>query len=104
MENSMSLSRSIRRPALGLLLSLPLLALALAAHAADGEVRKIDRAQSKITIRHGEIKNLDMPPMTMVFRARPASLLDGLAEGDRISFEADKLDGQYTVTAIQKRP
>jgi Cu/Ag efflux protein CusF len=74
------------------------------AQAADGEVRKVDRAQAKVTIRHGAIGNLDMPAMTMVFKARPASLLDGLAEGDRISFEAAKVDGQYTVTAIRKLP
>jgi len=78
--------------------------LSFGAQATEGEVRKLDRAQAKVTIRHGEIKNLDMPPMTMVFRAKPATLLDGLAEGDRISFEADKVDGQYTVTAIRKIP
>ncbi|MFZ2971423.1 MAG: copper-binding protein [Ferribacterium limneticum] len=71
--------------------------------AAEGEVRKIDKAQGKVTIKHGELKNLDMPPMTMVFRARPASLLNDLAEGDLISFDADKIDGQYTVTAIRKK-
>ena len=86
------------------LLGLGLALSASLALATDGEVRKIDKAQAKITIRHGEIKNLDMPPMTMVFRAKPASLLDGLAEGDRISFDADKVDGQYTVTAIKKLP
>jgi Cu/Ag efflux protein CusF len=71
--------------------------------AADGEVRKIDQAQAKVTIAHGEIKNLDMPPMTMVYRAKPASLLDGLAVGDRVEFSADKVDGQYVVTAIKKK-
>jgi len=73
------------------------------AHAADGEVRKIDRAQSKVTIAHGEIKNLAMPAMTMVYRANPPRLLDGLAVGDRVEFSADKVDGQYVVTAIRKK-
>jgi Cu/Ag efflux protein CusF len=79
-------------------------ALALLAQAAEGEVRKIDRAQNKITIRHAGIQSLDMPAMTMVFRARSANLLDGLTEGDRVGFEADKAGGQYTVTAIRKLP
>lgn len=73
------------------------------ARAADGEVRKIDRAQAKVTIAHGEIKNLGMPAMTMAYRAKPPRLLDGLAVGDRIEFSADKVDGQYVVTAIRKK-
>ncbi|HJV68226.1 copper-binding protein [Ideonella sp.] len=77
---------------------------ALPARAADGEVRKIDRAQAKVTIAHGEIKNLGMPAMTMAYRAKPPRLLDGLAVGDRIEFSADKVDGQYVVTAIRKKP
>jgi Cu/Ag efflux protein CusF len=73
------------------------------ARAADGEVRKIDRAQAKVTIAHGEIKSLDMPAMTMAYRAKPPSLLEGLAVGDRISFSPEKVDGQYVVTAIEKK-
>jgi Cu/Ag efflux protein CusF len=77
--------------------------LTSAAQAADGEVRKIDRAQAKITIAGGEVKNLDMPAMTMVYRAKAPKLLDGLAVGDRVEFSADKVDGQYVVTAIKKK-
>lgn len=69
---------------------------------ADGEVTKIDKAAGKLTLRHGEIKNLDMPPMTMVFRVADPRLLDDLAVGDRVRFAADKLGGNYTVTAIAK--
>lgn len=69
---------------------------------ADGEVTKIDKATSKVTIRHGEIKSLDMPAMTMVFRVRDPKLLDNLAVGDKIRFAADKRDGAYTVTAVQR--
>ena len=79
-----------------------LLCAGLAA-AAEGEVRKIDIAQAKVTLKHGEIKNLDMPPMTMVFKAQPVTLLNGLTVGDQVSFEADKRDGVYVVTAIAKR-
>jgi Cu/Ag efflux protein CusF len=67
----------------------------------EGEVRKLDKAQGKLTLRHGEIKNLDMPPMTMVFRVKDAKMLDGLAEGSKVKFAAEKIDGQYTVTVLQ---
>ena len=68
----------------------------------EGEVRKVDLAQGKVTLRHGPLANLDMPAMTMVFRARPVTLLDGLQPGDLIDFTADKQDGQYVVTAIRR--
>jgi Cu(I)/Ag(I) efflux system periplasmic protein CusF len=70
----------------------------------DGEVRKIDKAQSKITLKHGEIKNLDMPPMTMVFRIKEPKQLDALAIGDKVKFAAEKIDGHYVVTQIVKAP
>ena len=70
----------------------------------DGEVTKIDKAQAKITLKHGEIRNLDMPPMTMVFRVADGKLLDGVAVGDRVRFAADKIAGAYTVIALVKAP
>jgi Cu/Ag efflux protein CusF len=69
---------------------------------ASGEVTKIDKAASRIEIRHGEIKALDMPPMRMAFRVRDAKMLDGLAVGDKVRFTAEKADGQFTVTSISK--
>jgi Cu/Ag efflux protein CusF len=69
---------------------------------AEGEVTKIDAAGGKITLRHGEIKNLDMPPMTMVFRVADAKLLEGVAVGDRVRVAAEKIGGNYTVTALAK--
>ncbi|MCW7537177.1 copper-binding protein [Aquabacterium sp. A7-Y] len=68
----------------------------------EGEVRKIDKDSGKITIKHGEIKNLDMPPMSMVFKAQPAGLLDKVQVGDKVRFKAEKVGGTYTVTAIEK--
>lgn len=68
---------------------------------AEGEVRKIDREQGKLTLRHGPLKNLDMPAMTMVFRVADPKLLDSLKEGDQVRFTAEKRDGVYTVVAIQ---
>ena len=68
----------------------------------EGEIRRLDPETGKLTIRHGEIRNLDMPPMTMVFTARDKSLLSGLKVGDRISFVAINEGGKYLVTEIQK--
>lgn len=70
---------------------------------ADGEVRKIEKERGRITLRHGEIKNLDMPPMTMVFRVKDPAMLDQVKEGDKIGFTAEKIGGQYTVTGIEKK-
>ena len=67
----------------------------------NGEVRKVDREQHKLTLKHGPIPNLDMPGMTMVFRLADPKLLDGLKEGDKVRFTVDKVDGALTVTAIQ---
>lgn len=77
-------------------------ALAQSADLVRGEVTKIDRPAARITLRHQEIKHLDMPPMTMVFRVRDPKLLDGVAVGDRVRFSADKVDGSYTVTGLAK--
>lgn len=68
---------------------------------ADGEVRKIDRDNKKITIKHGEIKNLDMPPMTMVFVVKDVAMFGALQAGDKIRFRAEKDKGSYLVTDIQ---
>jgi len=74
---------------------------AAAAAMAEGEVRKIDKEQRKITLKHGPIANLDMPPMTMVFRAADPAMLDRVKAGDRIRFAAEKVGGEYTVTRIE---
>lgn len=67
---------------------------------ADGEVRKVDKGAGKITIKHGPIANLDMPGMTMVFRANDPAILGHVKSGDKIRFAADKVSGAYTVTEI----
>lgn len=67
----------------------------------EGEVRKIDKGQGKLTLRHGPLATLDMPAMTMVFKAADPKPLDGLKEGDKVRFTAEKIDGALTVTAIQ---
>jgi Cu(I)/Ag(I) efflux system periplasmic protein CusF len=70
----------------------------------EGEVTKIDLAQARVTLKHGEIKNLDMPPMTMVFRVSNPKLLERVAVGDKVRFAAEKVNGSYTVTALVKAP
>ena len=69
---------------------------------ADAEVRKVDKDAKKITLKHGPIKNLDMPAMTMVFQVRDPALLDKMAAGDRIRFTAEQLQGAYVVTGVEK--
>ena len=68
---------------------------------AEGEVRKVDKDAKKITLKHGPIKNLDMPPMTMVFRVKDAAFLDRVNQGDKVKFAAEKVGGAYTVTRIE---
>ena len=68
---------------------------------ADGEVRKIDKAQGKLTLKHGPIANLEMPPMTMVFKVADPKLLASLKDGDKVRFSADRVNGAITVTAIE---
>ena len=67
----------------------------------DGEVRKIDLEGGKLTLKHAEIKNLDMPGMTMVFVVKERAMLDKLKTGDKVRFKAINDAGKFTVTAIQ---
>ena len=73
------------------------------AQMADGQVTKIDASAGKITIKHGPIKKFDMDDgMTMVFRAQDPAMLKAVKPGDKVKFEADKVNGQFTVTKIEK--
>ena len=72
-----------------------------AAEMTDAEVRKVDKDNKKITLKHGTIKNLDMPPMTMVFGVGDAALLDKVKVGDKVRFTATGESGKFTVTELQ---
>jgi len=86
-----------------LMLTLPLSPAALAQALTDGQVTKIDESAGKITIRHGPMKKLDMEdPMTMVYRVQDPAMLKQVKVGDKIKFDADRVNGQFTVTKIQK--
>ena len=67
----------------------------------DAEVRGVDAPGKTITLAHGDIKNVDMPAMTMTFRVKDAGLLDKVKTGDKVRFSADKVDGLITVVAIE---
>ena len=69
---------------------------------ADGEVRRIDAENGKITLRHGPIKSLQMDTMTMVFRVQSADMLKGLKVGDKVKFVAERVEGQITITRMEK--
>lgn len=71
------------------------------AAASDAEVRKVDKEARKITLKHGEIKNLEMPPMTMVFQVKDPAMLEKVKQGDKVKFSAEKVNGAYTVTALE---
>lgn len=68
---------------------------------AEAEVRRIDKDAKKVTLKHGPIKSLDMPPMTMVFQVRDVALLDRMTVGGKILFSAEKQQGAYVVTDVK---
>ena len=67
----------------------------------EGEIRKVDPAARKITIRHGELKAYDMPAMTMVFRVGDPAMIEQVKPGDKVVFRAEKINGAFTVTEIE---
>jgi Cu/Ag efflux protein CusF len=71
---------------------------------AEGEVRRVDKDAKKITIRHGRLEKLDMPPMTMVFQVKDPAMLDQVKPGDKIKFDAEKVGGAFLLTRIEKAP
>lgn len=77
---------------------------AQASELAEGEVRKIDKDAGKLTLKHGPIKHMDMPGMTMVFQVNDKSLLDKVKVGEKIRFQLVSEQGRYVVTEIQAAP
>jgi Cu(I)/Ag(I) efflux system protein CusF len=71
---------------------------------ADAEVRKVDIDAKKVTLKHGPIKSLDMPGMTMVFQVKDMTLLEKLKAGDKIRFSAEQQQGAYVVTGVEAVP
>ena len=106
-----SVALSLVALALVLPVSLPALAQGHAGHGSmgaaqsapkiDGEIRKIDKNAGKLTIKHGEIKQMGMPPMTMMFPVKDKALLDRVKEGDKVLFTLASEGGNMVVTAIE---
>ncbi|MGJ7509888.1 copper-binding protein [Variovorax sp. GT1P44] len=67
----------------------------------QGEVRKVDKEGKKLTIKHGPLKTLDMPGMTMVFQVKDETVLDKVQVGEKVQFLAEKIDGKFTVTRLE---
>jgi len=76
-------------------------AAAQSAALTDAEVIKVDKENRKITLRHGEIRDLDMPAMKMVFQVRDPALLDAVKAGDKVRFRAERAQGSFWVTAME---
>ncbi len=74
----------------------------IAKEMSEAEVRKVDKDSKKVTLKHGPIKNLDMPSMTMVFQVRDEKLFDKLTAGEKIKFTAEQLQGAFVVTSVEK--
>ena len=67
----------------------------------EGEIKKINTATGKVTIKHGPITNLDMPPMSMVFGVEDKAMLEGLAKGDKVKFYVIDKDGKMIIQEIE---
>ena len=67
----------------------------------EGEVRKVDLATGKVTLRHGPIENLGMPGMTMMFKVTDPKSLGNFKEGDKVRFRAEHMEGTVVVTHIE---
>ena len=98
----------MKKQSIVLLLLSAALALSQASYAqekteemSNGEIRKIDKDTKKITIKHGEIKNLDMPGMTMVFQVKDPVLLEKIKPGVKIKFSAERSGTALVVTDIK---
>ncbi|OWV92739.1 hypothetical protein ATY81_16405 [Rhizobium sp. R72] len=93
--------KNIRKIAFAVTLSIAAASGAFAQEFTKGVVSKIDAKADKITIKHEDLKNLDMPAMTMVFRMKDPALLEKLQVGQDIEFVAERVDGKLTVTEIK---
>nr|WP_316639750.1 copper-binding protein [uncultured Roseateles sp.] len=67
----------------------------------EGEIRKVDKSAQKLTIKHGEIKPLDMPAMTMVFQVKDPAMLDQVKAGDKVRFKVEHSSAGFIVTELQ---
>jgi Cu(I)/Ag(I) efflux system protein CusF len=76
-------------------------AAAFAQATIDGEVKKVDRPAGRLTLKHAEIKQFDMPAMTGAYKVAQPAMLDRVQPGDRVHFSLDRVDNQYTITKLE---
>lgn len=69
----------------------------------EGEIRKVDKDAKKLTIKHGDLRNLGMPPMTMAFQVEDPAILDRVKVGDKISFVVEQVNGKLTATKVEPK-
>jgi Cu(I)/Ag(I) efflux system protein CusF len=100
-ERKESMMKKLSAILIAALLAAPVMGQQAPAALSDGEIRKVDKDAKKITLKHGPIPSLDMPPMSMVFQVKDPALLDRVKAGDKIRFSAEKIGGQYVVTRIE---
>jgi Cu(I)/Ag(I) efflux system protein CusF len=67
----------------------------------DGEIKKVDKEAGKITVKHGPLVDLGMPAMTMVFKVKDPAMLEQVKAGDKVKFTVEKINGAFTITALQ---
>ncbi|MSO75640.1 MAG: copper-binding protein [Alphaproteobacteria bacterium] len=80
------------------------LAVAQETGSGSGEVRKVDKAAGRITLRHGPIEAMNMPPMTMLFRAKDPAFFDKVKEGDKVRFTVAKEGGAFVLQTLEVEP
>jgi len=82
-------------------LALSSLAMAQSSEFIEGEVRKVDKESRKVTLKHGPMKELDMPGMTMAFQVKEDAMLDKVQTGDKVRFQVEKIGSKLTVTTLE---
>lgn len=89
--------------AISMLFAINVTALAQSDEFVNGQVTRVDQSAGKITIKHGPLRKFDMDEgMTMVFQAGDPAMLTAVKAGDRIRFVPERINGQFTVTKIEK--
>ncbi|WP_233886789.1 copper-binding protein [Paraburkholderia flagellata] len=70
----------------------------------DAEVKKVDATTGMVTLKHGALENVGMPPMTMAFEAKDASMVKQVHEGDKVRVRVENVNGTLTIVKLEKQP
>lgn len=68
----------------------------------EAEVKKVDAATGMVTLKHGALENVGMPPMTMAFKAKDAAMVKQVHEGDKVKVRVENVDGTLTIVKLEK--